>query len=51
MVMPTTKPTWPAVSTRRSVWPFVVMMALTIALVMLFPQLALWLPEHMNVKG
>ncbi|MCC0052877.1 MAG: TRAP transporter large permease subunit [Rhodobiaceae bacterium] len=35
----------------RSVWPFVVMMALTIALVMLFPQLALWLPEHMNVRG
>ena len=35
----------------KSIWPFVVMMALTIALVMLFPQLALWLPEHMNVRG
>ena len=29
----------------RSIWPFVVMMALTIALVMIFPQLALWLPQ------
>jgi len=29
----------------RSIWPFVLMMALTIALVMIFPQLALWLPE------
>lgn len=29
----------------RSIWPFVLMMALTIALVMLFPQLALWLPQ------
>ncbi|MCB1414997.1 MAG: TRAP transporter large permease subunit [Nitratireductor sp.] len=35
----------------RSIWPFVVMMAITIILVMLFPQLALWLPEHMNVRG
>ncbi|ALA20285.1 MULTISPECIES: TRAP transporter large permease subunit [Chelatococcus] len=35
----------------RSIWPFVVMMAITIALIMLFPQLALWLPEHMNVRG
>ncbi|MCC0062940.1 MAG: TRAP transporter large permease subunit [Defluviimonas sp.] len=35
----------------RSIWPFVLMMALTIALLMLFPQLALWLPEHMNVRG
>ncbi|MEM1346165.1 MAG: TRAP transporter large permease subunit [Pseudomonadota bacterium] len=33
----------------RSIWPFVAMMALTIALVMLFPQLALWLPE--TVRG
>ncbi len=30
----------------RSIWPFVVMMALTIALVMIFPQIALWLPEY-----
>ena len=29
----------------RSIWPFVVMMALTIALVMIFPQIALWLPD------
>ena len=28
----------------RSIWPFVLMMATTIALVMLFPQIALWLP-------
>ncbi|WP_108263388.1 TRAP transporter large permease [Mangrovicoccus ximenensis] len=28
----------------RSIWPFVIMMAATIALVMLFPQIALWLP-------
>jgi tripartite ATP-independent transporter DctM subunit len=35
----------------RSIWPFAVIMAITIALLMLFPQLALWLPEHMSVKG
>ncbi|SOC45968.1 tripartite ATP-independent transporter DctM subunit [Rhizobium subbaraonis] len=35
----------------RSIWPFATIMALTIALVMIFPELALWLPEHMNVKG
>jgi len=29
----------------RSIWPFVAMIALTIALVMIFPQLALWLPQ------
>ncbi len=29
----------------RSIWPFVAMMALTIALVMIFPQLATWLPH------
>ncbi|MDN2565631.1 TRAP transporter large permease subunit [Aquibium sp. A9E412] len=33
----------------RSIWPFVAMMAATIALVMIFPQLALWLPE--TVRG
>ena len=33
----------------RSIWPFVAMMATTIALVMIFPQLALWLPE--TVRG
>ncbi|TDQ81377.1 tripartite ATP-independent transporter DctM subunit [Dongia mobilis] len=35
----------------RSIWPFVVMMAITIALLMAFPQIALWLPEHMSVRG
>ena len=35
----------------RSIWPFAAMMALTIALLILFPQIALWLPEHMNVRG
>ena len=34
----------------RSIWPFVLMMAATIALVMLFPQIALWLPETVNVR-
>lgn len=29
----------------RSIWPFVAMMTFTIALVMVFPQIALWLPE------
>jgi len=35
----------------RSIWPFAIIMILTIVLLMLFPQLALWLPEHMAVKG
>jgi len=35
----------------RSIWPFVIIMAITIILVMMFPQIALWLPEHMSVKG
>jgi TRAP-type mannitol/chloroaromatic compound transport system permease large subunit len=35
----------------RSIWPFAIIMILTIVLLMLFPQLALWLPEHMTVKG
>jgi len=35
----------------RSIWPFAAIMALTIVLLMIFPQIALWLPEHMNVKG
>ncbi|MGI1663670.1 TRAP transporter large permease [Palleronia sp. KMU-117] len=34
----------------RSIWPFVIMMALTIALVMMFPQIALWLPQTLNVR-
>ena len=32
----------------RSIWPFVIMMVLTIALVMIFPQLALWLPQYVR---
>lgn len=35
----------------RSIWPFALIMAITIALLMIFPQLALWLPAHMSVKG
>ena len=35
----------------RSIWPFALMMAITIALVMIWPQVALWLPEQMNVRG
>ncbi len=34
----------------RSIWPFVLMMAATIALVMMFPQIALWLPETVSVR-
>lgn len=34
----------------RSIWPFVLMMALTIAMVMIFPQIALWLPQTLNVR-
>lgn len=29
----------------RSIWPFVIMMVLTIVLVMLFPGIAMWLPQ------
>ncbi|MCB1970646.1 MAG: TRAP transporter large permease subunit [Geminicoccaceae bacterium] len=32
----------------RSIWPFVAMMVATIVLVMLFPQLALWLPQTVS---
>lgn len=35
----------------RSIWPFAAIMALTIILLMIFPQIALWLPEHVNVRG
>jgi len=34
----------------RSIWPFVLIMITTIGLVMLFPQLALWLPSMANAK-
>ncbi|RAI03908.1 C4-dicarboxylate ABC transporter [Acuticoccus sediminis] len=33
----------------RSIWPFVIMISLVIALVMAFPQIALWLPQ--TVRG
>jgi len=29
----------------RSIWPFVAMMVITVLIVMIFPQVALWLPE------
>jgi tripartite ATP-independent transporter DctM subunit len=32
----------------RSIWPFVLMMMLTIMLVMLFPDIAMWLPNWVN---
>ena len=35
----------------RSIWPFVIMMAITIALIMIFPQIALWLPQHLRLRG
>lgn len=36
----------------RSVWPFAAMMMLTIILLMMFPQIALWLPEQLrSVRG
>jgi len=35
----------------RSIWPFAAMMMLTIVLLMIFPQIALWLPEQFNVRG
>ncbi|MFV0301528.1 MAG: TRAP transporter large permease subunit [Paracoccus sp. (in: a-proteobacteria)] len=35
----------------RSIWPFALMMMLTIILVMIWPGIALWLPEHMSVRG
>ncbi|MBS0123292.1 TRAP transporter large permease [Thetidibacter halocola] len=35
----------------KSIWPFVLMMALTIALIMAFPQIALWLPSQIRLRG
>jgi tripartite ATP-independent transporter DctM subunit len=32
----------------RSIWPFVIMIIFTIALIMTFPQIATWLPNHMR---
>jgi len=34
----------------RSIWPFVLMMVATIAIVMIFPQIALWLPNVVYAK-
>ncbi len=34
----------------RSIWPFVIMMVLTMLLVMLFPGIALWLPQATNAR-
>ena len=35
----------------RSVWPFVIIMMVGLAIIMMFPQIALWLPETINVRG
>ncbi|MDI7863744.1 TRAP transporter large permease subunit [Rhizobiaceae bacterium n13] len=35
----------------RSVWPFVIIMCIGLAIIMAFPEIALWLPHHVYVKG
>jgi len=35
----------------RSIWPFVLVMLLALALVMAFPQIALWLPQQLSIRG
>jgi tripartite ATP-independent transporter DctM subunit len=35
----------------KSVWPFVGLMIIGLIIVMLFPQIALWLPEQVSVRG
>ena len=35
----------------RSIVPFVIIMMFGLAIVMAFPQIALWLPEHVYVRG
>jgi len=35
----------------RSIIPFVILMAIGLALVIIYPQIALWLPEHVYLKG
>jgi len=35
----------------RSVWPFVMVMMIGLAIIMAFPQIALWLPEQISVRG
>jgi TRAP-type mannitol/chloroaromatic compound transport system permease large subunit len=32
----------------KSIWPFVLMMILTIVILMVFPQIAMWLPNALN---
>ncbi|CLP56079.1 TRAP-type mannitol/chloroaromatic compound transport system%2C large permease component [Mycobacterium tuberculosis] len=32
----------------KSIWPFVIMIMLTIALLMIFPQIATWLPNYVR---
>jgi TRAP-type mannitol/chloroaromatic compound transport system permease large subunit len=34
----------------RSIIPFVLIMCLGLVLVIMYPQIALWLPEHVYVK-
>jgi TRAP-type mannitol/chloroaromatic compound transport system permease large subunit len=34
----------------RSIGPFVLVMVLGLALIMAFPQIALWLPQTLNVR-
>jgi TRAP-type mannitol/chloroaromatic compound transport system permease large subunit len=34
----------------RSIIPFVLLMILGLALVIIFPQIALWLPEHVYAR-
>jgi len=35
----------------RSIIPFVILMAVGLALVIAFPEIALWLPEHVYIKS
>jgi TRAP-type mannitol/chloroaromatic compound transport system permease large subunit len=32
----------------KSIWPFVIMIILTIANIMIFPQIATWLPQYIR---
>jgi len=34
----------------RSIIPFVIIMTIGLAIVIIFPEIALWLPEHVNIK-
>jgi TRAP-type mannitol/chloroaromatic compound transport system permease large subunit len=35
----------------RSIVPFVLVMTLALVLIMIFPQIALWLPDLIYIKG